>query len=60
MTRAVKKWTTRDAAKSIITPSDLDHKYSRGVLGGASAGASINAEAIITAIPETLANLLKR
>ena len=33
MTRTVKKWSARDAAKCIITPSDLDHKYSRGVLG---------------------------
>ena len=30
---SVKKWSSRDAKKCIIIPSELDHKYSRGVLG---------------------------
>jgi hydroxyethylthiazole kinase-like uncharacterized protein yjeF len=48
MTRAVKKWTTRDAAKCIITPSDLDHKYSRGVLGVITGSAQYPGAAVLT------------
>ncbi|KRO35474.1 MAG: hypothetical protein ABR55_00480 [Actinobacteria bacterium BACL15 MAG-120823-bin78] len=33
MTTTLKKWSARDTSRCIITPSDLDHKYSRGVLG---------------------------
>ncbi len=29
----VKKWNAKDAARCIIVPSELDHKYSRGTLG---------------------------
>ena len=29
----VKKWSQRDARRCILIPTDLDHKYSRGVLG---------------------------
>jgi hydroxyethylthiazole kinase-like uncharacterized protein yjeF len=31
--RTYKKWTARDVKKSIVVPTDLDNKYSRGVLG---------------------------
>jgi len=31
--RTYKKWTARDVKKSIAVPTDLDNKYSRGVLG---------------------------
>ena len=48
MTRTVKKWTARDAAKCIITPSDLDHKYSRGVLGVITGSAKYPGAAVLT------------
>jgi len=48
MTRTVKKWTARDAAKCIITPSDLDHKYSRGVLGEITGSAQYPGAAVLT------------
>ena len=48
MTRTVKKWTTRDAAKCIITPSDLDHKYSRGALGLITGSAQFPGAAVLT------------
>ena len=48
MTRKVVKWTPRDAAKCIITPSDLDHKYSRGVLGVITGSAQYPGAAVLT------------
>jgi hydroxyethylthiazole kinase-like uncharacterized protein yjeF len=48
MTRTVKKWSARDAAKCIITPSDLDHKYSRGVLGVVTGSAQFPGAAVLT------------
>ncbi len=48
MTRTVKKWSARDAAKCIITPSDLDHKYSRGVLGLITGSARFPGAAVLT------------
>ena len=48
MTRTMKKWTVRDAAKCIITPSDLDHKYSRGVLGVITGSAQYPGAAVLT------------
>jgi ADP-dependent NAD(P)H-hydrate dehydratase / NAD(P)H-hydrate epimerase len=48
MTRTVKKWTARDAAKCVITPSDLDHKYSRGVLGVITGSARFPGAAVLT------------
>ena len=48
MTRTVKKWSARDAAKCIITPSDLDHKYSRGVLGLITGSAQYPGAAVLT------------
>lgn len=48
MTRTSKKWTARDAAKCIMTPSDLDHKYSRGVLGVITGSAQYPGAAVLT------------
>ncbi len=48
MTRTVKKWSARDAAKCIITPSDLDHKHSRGVLGLITGSAQFPGAAVLT------------
>ena len=48
MTRTIKKWTARDAAKCVITPSDLDHKYSRGVLGAITGSAQYPGAAVLT------------
>jgi hydroxyethylthiazole kinase-like uncharacterized protein yjeF len=48
MTRTSKKWTARDTAKCIITPSDLDHKYSRGVLGVITGSAKYPGAAVLT------------
>jgi hydroxyethylthiazole kinase-like uncharacterized protein yjeF len=48
MTRKVVKWTARDTAKCIITPSDLDHKYSRGVLGVITGSAQYPGAAVLT------------
>lgn len=48
MTRTIKKWSARDAAKCIITPSDLDHKYSRGVLGLITGSAQFPGAAVLT------------
>lgn len=43
-----KVWTARDAAKCIIVPSDLDHKYSRGVLGLITGSAQFPGAAVLT------------
>lgn len=48
MTRTVKKWGAKDAARCIITPSDLDHKYSRGVLGLITGSAQYPGAAVLT------------
>jgi hydroxyethylthiazole kinase-like uncharacterized protein yjeF len=48
MTRILKKWTAKDASKCIITPSDLDHKYSRGVLGLITGSAQFPGAAVLT------------
>ena len=50
MTRTIKKWTARDAAKCVITPSDLDHKYSRGVLGVITGSAQYPGAAVLTRV----------
>jgi len=44
----VKKWSAKDAARCIITPSDLDHKYSRGVLGLITGSAQFPGAAVLT------------
>jgi hydroxyethylthiazole kinase-like uncharacterized protein yjeF len=48
MSVVIKKWTARDSAACIITPSDLDHKYSRGVLGVISGSARYPGAAVLT------------
>ena len=48
MNRTFKKWTARGAAKCIITPSDLDHKYSRGVLGVITGSARFPGAAVLS------------
>jgi hydroxyethylthiazole kinase-like uncharacterized protein yjeF len=48
MTRTVKKWSAKDAARCIITPSDLDHKYSRGVLGLITGSAQFPGAAVLS------------
>jgi len=45
---ATKKWTSRDAKRCIIVPSDLDHKYSRGVLGAITGSAQFPGAAVLT------------
>jgi len=44
----IKKWTVREARRCIITPSDLDHKYSRGVLGVITGSAQYPGAAVLT------------
>ena len=41
-------FTARDAARCIITPSDIDHKYSRGVLGLITGSAQYPGAAVLT------------
>ena len=41
-------FTARDAARYIIIPSDLDHKYSRGVLGLITGSAQYPGAAVLT------------
>ena len=41
-------FTARDASQCIITPSDLDHKYSRGVLGLITGSAQYPGAAVLT------------
>jgi hydroxyethylthiazole kinase-like uncharacterized protein yjeF len=48
MTTTLKKWSGKDAARCIITPSDLDHKYSRGVLGIITGSAQFPGAAVLT------------
>ncbi|MDP5051571.1 MAG: NAD(P)H-hydrate dehydratase [Candidatus Planktophila sp.] len=48
MTTTLKKWSARDASRCIITPSDLDHKYSRGVLGIITGSAQFPGVAVLT------------
>lgn len=48
MTKTVKKWTARDAANCFTVPSDLDHKYSRGVLGVITGSAQYPGAAVLT------------
>ena len=41
-------FTARDVAQCIITPSDIDHKYSRGVLGLITGSAQYPGAAVLT------------
>jgi hydroxyethylthiazole kinase-like uncharacterized protein yjeF len=45
---AVKVWKSRDAARCIITPSELDHKYSRGTLGVITGSAKYPGAAVLS------------
>jgi len=44
----LRKWTSRDAKKCIVIPSELDHKYSRGVLGIITGSAQYPGAAVLT------------
>ncbi len=48
ITKASKKWTARDAKKCIVVPSDLDHKYSRGVIGVITGSAQFPGAAVLS------------
>jgi len=48
MTTVVKKWSTKDAKKCIAVPSDLDNKYSRGVLGVITGSAQYPGASVLT------------
>jgi hydroxyethylthiazole kinase-like uncharacterized protein yjeF len=48
MATAIKKWTSKDAKKCITVPSDLDNKYSRGVLGVITGSAQYPGAAVLT------------
>jgi hydroxyethylthiazole kinase-like uncharacterized protein yjeF len=45
---AIKIWKAKDAAKCIIVPSALDHKYSRGTLGAITGSAKYPGAAVLT------------
>ena len=44
----IRKWSAKDAKKSIVIPSDLDNKYSRGVLGVITGSAKFPGAAVLT------------
>jgi len=46
--RTYKKWTARDVKKSIVVPTDLDNKYSRGVLGIITGSAQYPGAAVLS------------
>jgi hydroxyethylthiazole kinase-like uncharacterized protein yjeF len=48
MKQISKKFTVRDAKRCIIIPSELDHKYSRGVLGVITGSAQYPGAAVLT------------
>ena len=48
MATVIKKWTSKDAKKCVIVPSDLDNKYSRGVLGVLTGSAQYPGAAVLT------------
>ena len=45
---AIKIWKAKDAARCIIVPSALDHKYSRGTLGAITGSAKFPGAAVLT------------
>jgi hydroxyethylthiazole kinase-like uncharacterized protein yjeF len=47
--RTSKKWTARDVKKCIVVPTDLDNKYSRGVLGIITGSAQYPGAAVLSA-----------
>lgn len=46
--RTYKKWSARDVKKSIVVPTDLDNKYSRGVLGVITGSAQYPGAAVLS------------
>ena len=46
--RTYKKWSSRDAKKCIVIPTDLDNKYSRGVLGIITGSAQYPGAAVLS------------
>ena len=46
--KSQKVWSSKDAARCIVIPSDLDHKYSRGVLGIITGSAQFPGAAVLT------------
>ena len=48
ITRIGKKWSSLDAQRCIIVPTDLDHKYSRGVLGIITGSAQYPGASVLT------------
>ena len=48
MATVIKKWSTKDAKKCIAIPSDLDNKYSRGVLGVITGSAQYPGASVLT------------
>ena len=46
--RTYKKWSARDVKKSIVMPTDLDNKYSRGVLGVITGSAQYPGAAVLS------------
>lgn len=44
----VKRWSAKDSARCIVTPSTLDHKYSRGTLGVITGSAQYPGAAVLT------------
>ena len=48
MTKKAKRWSAKDAARCIIVPSALDHKYSRGTLGVITGSAQYPGAAVLS------------
>ena len=48
MTMVNKKWSSKDAKKCVAVPSDLDNKYSRGVLGVITGSAQYPGASVLT------------
>lgn len=46
--RTFKKWSASDSKRCIIVPSELDHKYSRGVLGVITGSAQYPGAAVLS------------
>jgi hydroxyethylthiazole kinase-like uncharacterized protein yjeF len=44
----IRKWSAKDVKKSIVIPSDLDNKYSRGVLGVITGSAKFPGAAVLS------------
>jgi hydroxyethylthiazole kinase-like uncharacterized protein yjeF len=48
LTNKAKRWSAKDAARCIIVPSALDHKYSRGTLGVITGSAQYPGAAVLS------------